>query len=66
MEENNITISIKDNDALVGVKDLINYITGLPANRRITVNFYIQSIGEIINSTVSGVNEMSNFLTNPK
>lgn len=52
-------ISIKDKDAVVGVKDLINYITGLPANRRITVNFYIQSIGEIINSTVSNLNEIS-------
>lgn len=57
IRKNDITITGKY-DSVAVVKDLIKVLTGLPENRNITVNIYVQSIGEIINSNVSNLNEI--------
>lgn len=45
-------------NAVMGVKDLISYITSLSGRPNIMVNIYVQSIGNISNSTVSEVNKI--------
>lgn len=57
MGKMNIAITGKDN-AVMDVKDLISYITSLSVRPNITVNIYVQSIGNISNSTVSEVNKI--------
>lgn len=44
-----------------GLNDLMQLIQTLSERKHITVNVYVQTIGNIVNSTVSGVNVLSNI-----